>query len=42
MSQNLETVESQVINVLKHPEADEGLYLENFHTLHEADEKTNS
>ncbi len=34
-----EDVRTQVLSALQHPEAEEGLYLENFHHLHEEDER---
>ena len=33
------TIKSQIIAALSHPEADEGLYLRNLHCLHEEDER---
>jgi hypothetical protein len=33
------SVEQQILNALKHPEAEEGLFLGNFHVLHEEDER---
>lgn len=35
----LATLEKQIISALKHPEAEEGLYLGNFSVLHEEDER---
>jgi hypothetical protein len=32
-------VREQVITALQHPEAEEGLYLDNFYHLHEEDER---
>lgn len=32
-------IRSKVIAALQHPEAEEGLYLDNFHHLHEEDER---
>ncbi|HQH26239.1 MAG TPA: hypothetical protein PLP17_02495 [Oligoflexia bacterium] len=32
-------VKQQVLNALTHPEAEEGLYLDNFYYLHEEDER---
>ena len=35
----LATIEKQILSALKHPEAEEGLYLGNFNVLHEEDER---
>jgi hypothetical protein len=32
-------IESQILAALKHPEGEEGLYLDNFYYLHEEDER---
>lgn len=32
-------IKQQIIDALKHPEAEEGLYFRNFYHLHEADER---
>ncbi len=36
---SLEEARHQIIAALKHPEAEEGLYFDNFYTLHEEDER---
>ncbi len=36
---SLENIKSQIIKALTHPEAEEGLYLDNFYNLHEEDER---
>ncbi len=35
-----DVIKRQVIEALSHPEAEEGLYLDNLHHLHEEDERT--
>ena len=37
--ENIDTVKSQIIAALRHPEADEGLFYRNFTLLHEEDER---
>ncbi len=36
---DLKPVKAQILDVLAHPEADEGLYFRNFTQLHEVDER---
>ena len=36
---NLEVIKSQIMRALLHPEAEEGLYFQNFTTLQEEDER---
>ena len=36
---NIDTVKTQIIEALRHPEADEGLFYRNFSLLHEEDER---
>ncbi len=36
---NEASIENQIISALSHPEAEEGLFLGNFHVLHEEDER---
>lgn len=38
-SENLNGVKSQILEALRHPEAEEGLYFRNFYHLHEEDER---
>lgn len=38
-SDNLGEVKSQILEALRHPEAEEGLYFRNFYHLHEEDER---
>ena len=38
-SSRLDSVKEQVLQALRHPEADEGLYLRNLRTLHEEDQR---
>lgn len=37
--ESLDRVKDQILKVLEHPEADEGLYFRNFYHLHEEDER---
>lgn len=39
MSDNRTTIKAQIIEALRHPEAEEGLYFDNFSQLHEEDER---
>lgn len=39
MSAESEKTKRQIITALSHPEAEEGLYFNNFQTLHEEDER---
>lgn len=36
---NLKDIKVQIMKILNHPEADEGLYFRNFFLLHEEDER---
>ena len=38
-SENLSGVKDQILQALRHPEAEEGLYFRNFYHLHEEDER---
>ena len=40
MTQNLDGIKSQIMTVLDHPEAEDGLYFRNFYQLHEEDSRT--
>lgn len=37
--ENLASIKVQILKILNHPEADEGLYFRNFFLLHEEDER---
>lgn len=39
MSLNLSNIKSQILAVLDHPEAEDGLYFRNFYQLHEEDSR---
>ena len=39
MEQDSQKIKQLVLNVLAHPEAEEGLFLENFYHLHEEDQR---
>ena len=39
MKQKIDTLKQQIMEILKHPEAEEGLYFRNFFLLHEEDER---
>lgn len=39
MSTNLEEIKTQILAVLDHPEAEDGLYFRNFYQLHEEDSR---
>lgn len=39
MKKKIDQVKSQILGVLSHPEAQEGLYFRNFSHLHEEDER---
>ncbi len=39
MSTNLEEIKTQILAVLDHPEAEDGLYLENLLAVHEEEER---
>lgn len=39
MSDKLDTIKSNILRALAHPEADEGLFLHNFNQLHQEDER---
>ena len=36
---NMQSLKSQILDALNHPEADEGLYFSNLYILHEEDER---
>lgn len=39
MSDDRSQLKAQILDVLRHPEAEEGLYFRNFYHLHEEDER---
>lgn len=40
MTENLNDIKTQILTVLEHPEAEDGLYFRNFYQLHEEDART--